>query len=67
VARGDLVKRGAMIGLSGSSGTSSGPHLHYQINKYGSPVNAINFFNNDISREEFNEMIQAFGSGSTFR
>lgn len=67
VAKGDMVKRGQLLGLSGSSGTSSGPHLHYQINKYGSPVDAINFFNNDITREEFNEMIEAFSTGTNFK
>ncbi len=62
------VKRGDLVGLSGSSGSlSTGPHLHYQINKYGSPVNAINFFNNDITEQEFQEMIQAFGSDSVYR
>ncbi len=67
VPKGINIKRGELLGLSGSSGTSSGPHLHYQINKYGTPVSAINFFNDDISAEEFNEMIQAFGSKSIFR
>jgi len=67
VPEGINVNRGDLIGLSGSTGTSSGPHLHYQINKYGSPVKATNFFNNDITQEEFYEMIQAFGSDSMLR
>jgi murein DD-endopeptidase MepM/ murein hydrolase activator NlpD len=61
------VKRGDLIGLSGNTGVSSGPHLHYQIEQYGAHKNPVNFFNNDISVEEFNEMIQAYGSKSKFR
>jgi len=61
------VKRGDLIGLSGNTGISSGPHLHYQIEQYGAHKNPVNFFNNDISVEEFNEMIQAYGSKSKFR
>jgi murein DD-endopeptidase MepM/ murein hydrolase activator NlpD len=67
VTKGLNVKRGDMIGLSGSTGTSSGPHLHYQIEQFGEHKNPINFFNNDISVEEFNEMIQAYSSKSKFR
>ena len=67
VPTGMNVKRGELIGLSGSTGLSSGPHLHYQIEKFGQHVNPINFFNNDISQDEYNEMIQSMESKSRFR
>ena len=67
VVKGMNIKRGDLIGLSGSTGTSSGPHLHYQIEQFGQHKNPFNFFNDDISIEEYNEMIQAFGSKSKFR
>ena len=67
VVKGANIKRGDLIALSGSTGTSSGPHLHYQIEQFGDKKNPINFFNNDISAEEYNEMIQALGSKSKFR
>jgi murein DD-endopeptidase MepM/ murein hydrolase activator NlpD len=67
VVMGMNVKRGELIGLSGSTGISTGPHLHYQIEKFGKHVNPVNFFNNDISAEEYNEMIQTLESESKFR
>ncbi|HNW57283.1 MAG TPA: M23 family metallopeptidase [Bacteroidales bacterium] len=67
VPLGTKVKRGDLIGLSGSSGISSGPHLHYQIDQFGKHKNPINFFSNDITTEEFNEMIQAFESKSKLK
>ena len=67
VAKGQNVKRGDLIGISGSSGLSTGPHLHYQVEQFGSHKNPINFFNNDVSAEEYNEMIQAFESKSKLR
>ena len=67
VAKGTNVKRGDLIGISGSTGLSNGPHLHYQIEKFGQHVNPIYYFNRDLTNEQFNEMIQAFASKSKFR
>ena len=61
------VKRGDLIGLSGSSGTSSGPHLHYQIDLYGNHQNPLYFFNDDLNEDEYFEMIQMLTSSSKFR
>jgi murein DD-endopeptidase MepM/ murein hydrolase activator NlpD len=62
VVQGAQVKRGDLIGLSGNTGLSTGPHLHYEVKQFGQYKNPINFFNNDITTEEYNEMIQVFAS-----
>jgi murein DD-endopeptidase MepM/ murein hydrolase activator NlpD len=67
VVKGMNVKRGDLIALSGNTGLSSGPHLHYQIEQFGEHKNPVNFFNNDLTEEEYNDMIQAFESKSKFR
>ena len=38
VKRGESVRRGSLIALSGSSGRSSAPHLHYEVRRDGRPV-----------------------------
>ena len=43
VSRGDWIRPGTVIGLGGSSGRSTGPHLHYEIRYKGAPFNPINF------------------------
>ncbi len=43
VAQNQTVRRGDLVALSGSTGRSSGPHLHYEIQVKGQPVNPVAF------------------------
>ena len=43
VKSGDKVKRGTIIGYSGSTGRSTGPHVHYEVLLNGTPVNPIQY------------------------
>ena len=55
---GQKVNRGDVIGNVGSSGTSTAPHLHYEVIKQGIKINPINFFYNDLTPEEYEKMIE---------
>jgi murein DD-endopeptidase MepM/ murein hydrolase activator NlpD len=58
VKEGDKVKRGDLIGLVGSTGKSTGAHLHYEVEKDGHKVNPINYFHSDLTPEQYEEIVE---------
>ncbi len=45
VREGDVVKRGALIGKVGRTGSATGPHLHFEIRRWKKPINPISALN----------------------
>lgn len=58
VAPGQQVKRGEVIGLVGNTGTSSGPHVHYEVIRNGNKINPISYYFLDLSPVEYQQIIQ---------
>lgn len=58
VRAGQKVVRGETIALSGNSGQSSGPHVHYEVLQKGRPVNPANYYFMDLDAKQYDEMIR---------
>lgn len=67
VRAGRKVVRGEVIGEVGSTGKSTGPHLHYEVHVKGRHVNPINYYFMDLSAEDYDRMIHlAANHGKVF-
>ena len=56
VEEGMKVTRGTLIALSGNSGRSSGPHLHYEVWKDGRVCDPVNYFFGAVTPSDYAEM-----------
>ena len=64
---GERVKRGHVIGFVGNSGTSTGPHVHYEVHKNGEPVNPQYYYFKDLNAQEYEKMVNISSTiGQTF-
>ena len=59
VKPGQKIRRGEVIGYVGNTGLSFGSHLHYEVRKNDIPVNPVHYFFNDITPEEYEQILES--------
>ena len=57
VKRGQIVKRGDIIGYVGNTGLSEASHLHYEVLYKNEQINPIDYFHRDLSVEEYEKLV----------
>jgi len=55
---GQSAKRGEGIGYVGSTGKSTGSHLHYDVIKRGTKVDPVYYFYNDLTPAQFDRLLK---------
>lgn len=63
VHKGQRVRRGDIIALSGNSGLSLSPHLHYEVRVNGMRVDPVHYFFMELSPSEYQRIIRISQSG----
>lgn len=64
---GQKVVRGETIGKVGTTGKSTGPHLHYEVMMKGQIVNPVNYYFMDLNADDYDRMVEiAANHGKVF-
>jgi murein DD-endopeptidase MepM/ murein hydrolase activator NlpD len=58
VKPGQKVTRGQCIGYVGNTGTSTSPHLHYEVIKNRKKINPIHYFTNDLDAKQYDMILE---------
>ncbi len=58
VKEGQKVKKGEVIGLIGDTGTSTAPHLHYEVHYNGKAVNPIQYVMDGLTPTEYSQLVK---------
>ena len=63
VKRRQKVRRGDIIALSGNSGLSLSPHLHYEVRYEGVRVDPVHYFFMELTPDEYQKIVRIAQSG----
>ena len=63
VRKGQQVRRGDIIALSGDTGLSLAPHLHYEVRLGGMRVDPIHYFFMELNPTEYQRLMRIAQSG----
>lgn len=64
---GQKVVRGETIGKVGTTGKSTGPHMHYEVMVKGQIVNPVNYYFMDLNADDYDRMVEiAANHGKVF-
>lgn len=58
VKLGQRVKRGELIGFIGNTGSSTAPHLHYEVIYNGKKVDPVHYFYHDLNPGEYEKILE---------
>ncbi|MBL0101882.1 MAG: M23 family metallopeptidase [Saprospiraceae bacterium] len=58
IKEGEIVKKGQKIGIVGSTGSSTGAHLHYEVWLNGIAINPIDFCLDGLSAREYQDLVK---------